>query len=184
LNLLEVEPLDLGPGVKAIGLELTDPENNREPIVGKAAAAIWSRVLPALARAEAWGLDFFSHLDRVRNYCQSHKIPYREASEHSIVIPPVPTGVLEGLFDRFERERFGARAGGAVAAGDAALEGEIARKGVDAYAAAFAIYLFCGVCDFENGSLVLLTNKLWASEVLRRIKPVLNNIDVEVRLPK
>jgi hypothetical protein len=184
LNLLEVEPLDLGPGVKAIGLELTDPANNREPILGKDAAAIWSRVLPAAAGTEPWGLDFFSHLDRVRNYCQSHEIPYREASEHAIVIPPPPTVVLEGLFERFEKERFGVRAGGGVAAGDPALEGEIARKGVDAYATAYGSYVFCGVCDFENGSLVLLTNKLWASEVLRRIKPVLSSIEVEVRLPK
>jgi hypothetical protein len=183
LHLLEVEPVDLGPGVKAIGLELTDPEKNREPILGKDAAVIWSRVLPALAGAEPWGLDFFSHLDRVRNYCQSHEIPFREASERSIVIPPVPTDVLAGLFERFERETFGARAGGAIAAGDSALEGEIARKGVDAYASAFGTYTFCGVCDFESGSLVLLTNKLWASEVLRRIKPVLNDIEVTVRLP-
>jgi hypothetical protein len=183
LNRLEVEPLDLGPGVKAVGLELTDPENNHEPILGKDGAAIWSRVLPALAASEAWGLDFFSHLDRVRNYCQSHEIRYRESSEHSIVIPSVPADILGGLFERFEREKFGARAGGGVTAGDAALEGEIARKGVDAYATAFGTYLFCGVCDFENGSLVLLTNRLWASEVMRRIKPVLSDIEVEVRLP-
>jgi hypothetical protein len=184
LNLLEVEPLDLGPGVKAINLELTDPGNNREPILGKDAAAVWSRVLPAVAGTEPWALDFFSHLDRVRNYCQSKDIPYRRASEHAIVIAPPPTGVLEGFFERFERERFGARAGGGVTAGDAALESAIARKGVDAYATAFGAYVFCGVCDFENGSLVLLTNKLWASEVLRRIKPVLSDIDIEVRLPK
>lgn len=183
MNLLEVEPLDLGPGVKAIGLELTDPENNREPILGKGAAAIWSRVLPAVAGTEAWGLDFFSHLDRMRNYCQSHDILYREASEHSIVVPSVPGHALVSLFERFEREKFGARAGGALTAGDAALEGEIARKGVDAYAPAYGTYLFCGVCDFENGSLVLLTNKLWASEVMKRIKPVLSKIDVTVRLP-
>jgi hypothetical protein len=50
------------------------------------------------------------------------------------VIPSVPADVLAGLFERFEREKFGARAGGAITAGDAALEGEIARKGVDAYA--------------------------------------------------
>ena len=85
MHLLEVEPVDLGPGVKAIGLDLTDPEKNREPILGKDAAVIWSRVLPALAGAEPWGLDFFSHLDRVRNYCQSHEIPFREASERSML---------------------------------------------------------------------------------------------------
>ena len=38
--LLEVEPLDLGADVKAIGLELIEPEN-REPVRGIEAARIW-----------------------------------------------------------------------------------------------------------------------------------------------
>jgi hypothetical protein len=182
LNLLEVEPLDLGPDAKSISLELTDPENNHEPILGRVAATIWSRVLPAVAGTEHWALDFFSHLERIRSYCKSHDIAFREASECSVVIPPVSAEVLQGLFERFERETFGARAGDRVAAGDPALEGEIARKGVDAYHAAYGTYVFCGVCDFENGSLILLTNKLWASEVMRRISRVLSNIEVTVRL--
>ena len=47
--LLEVEPLDLGADVRAVGLELTEADENREPIRGADAARIWSRVLPAAA---------------------------------------------------------------------------------------------------------------------------------------
>jgi hypothetical protein len=63
------------------------------------------------------------------------------------------------------------------------LEGELARKGVDAYHKAFANYFFCAVCNFEDGSLVLLSKKLWASEVIRRVRPALEGLDVEIRLP-
>jgi hypothetical protein len=38
------------------------------------------------------------------------------------------------------------------------------------------------VCAFDDGSLVILSQKLWASEVIRRIRPVLEGQDVEVRL--
>lgn len=185
--LLEVELLDLGAEVKAIGLELVENDENRKPACGGEAAAIWGRVLAAVAAAEPWAFDFFSHLDRVRDFCSRHGIPYREASAHSLVIPaPDPErlpGALSALLERFEGETFGARAGGPLLAGDAALEGELARRGVDAYQAAFPNYFFCAVCDFEEGSLVLLSNNLWASEVIRRVKPVLTGLDVVVRLP-
>jgi hypothetical protein len=55
---------------------------------------------------------------------------------------------------------------------------------VDAYHAAFRNYLFCAVCDFENGFLTLLTEKLWTSEVLRRIKPATATLPVEVARPQ
>jgi hypothetical protein len=185
--LLEVEPLDLGTDVRAVGLELVENNSDREPVRGKNAAAIWSRVLSAVAATEPWGLDFFSHLDRLREYCERHKIAYREASGRSIVIraPDLEKTeeTLPGLLERFEDETFGARAGERLIAGDTALEGELARHGVDAYHPAFPDYLFCGVCNFEEGSLVLLSNRLWASEIIRRIRPVLTGFDVEIRLP-
>lgn len=62
------------------------------------------------------------------------------------------------------------------------LEGELARRGVDAYHTAFPNYVFCAICNFEDGSLVLLSEKLWASEVIRRVRPALEGQDVEVRL--
>jgi hypothetical protein len=181
--LLDIEPLDLGPDVRAVGLELVEADENREPVRGRDAARIWSRVLWATTGKEPWALDFFSHLDRVRDYCQNYQIVYREASQRSIVIPAPELEPLEALLDRFQKETFGARAGGRVEAGDPALEGDLASRGVDAYHKAFANYFFCAVCDFEDGSLVLLSEKLWASEVIRRVRPVLQGIDVEVRLP-
>jgi hypothetical protein len=181
--LLDVEPLDLGPDVRAVGLELVEADENREPVRGPDAARIWSRVLLATAATEPWALDFFSHLDRVRDFCQRHKIAFRESASRCFVIPdPQPTA-LEALIDRFLSETFGARAGAQVTAGDSALEGELARRGVDAYHQAFRNYYFCAVCNFEDGSLVLLSQKLWASEVIRRVRPVLEGLEVEIRLP-
>jgi len=180
---LEVEPLDLGADVKSVGLELLDRES-REPVRGADAARIWGAVLLALAGTEPWALDFFSHLDRLREFCRLHKIAYREAARRCIVIASPRPEPLAALLGRFEDETFGARAGGQLAAGDAALEGDLARRGVDAYHPAFANYFFCAVCDFENGFLTLLTNRLWASEVIRRLRPVLDELPVEVARPQ
>ena len=180
--LLDVEPLDLGPDVKAIGLDLTDPEAEGEPVRGPEATKIWSLVIPAVAANIPWAFDFFSHLDRVRAYCESHGVDCLDVSARSLVIPSPAPEKLEPLLQRFEAETFGARAGELVE-GDAAVEGDLAAKGVDAYHTAFPRYFFCAVCDFENGSLVLLSNQLWASEVIRRIRPVLSGLQVQVHLP-
>ncbi len=180
--LLEIEPLDLGADVRAMGLELTEADENREPIRGADAARIWSRVLSAIAASENWALDFFSHLDHLRDYCQRHQIPYREATKHSIVVPAPALAVFEPLLERFQAETFGARAGGPLTEGDPTLEGELARRGVDAYHSAFSKYAFCAICNFEDGSLILLSEKLWASEVIRRVRPALEGQDIEIRL--
>jgi hypothetical protein len=184
--LMDIEPLDLGPEIRAVGLELVEDNEQREPVRGAEAAAVWARLLPVLAGEEPWALDFFSHIDRVRDFCERHEVAFRAVTPRSIVVPAPKAFALENLFERFLGETFGARAGGKVVLGDAVLEGELARQGVDAYHTAFSTYYFCAVCDLDNGSLTVLSKKLWAGEVIRRVRPVLKSLDgveVEVRLP-
>lgn len=178
---LEIEPLDLGEGVRAVGLDLTEGAE-REPLRGPQAARVWSLALPSIAGKEPWVLDFFSHLKRVREFCELHNVRHRIASERSLVVPSLPQGDLEQLFHRFEGETFGMRAGTALKAIDLALENELAHKGVDAYQGAYPAYSFCAVCNFEDGSVVVLSNGLWASEIVRRIKPALSGEEVQARL--
>jgi hypothetical protein len=39
------------------------------------------------------------------------------------------------------------------------------------------------VCDIEGGFLTVLSNQLWASEVIRRARRALENLRVEVTRP-
>ncbi len=181
--LLDVEPLDLGSDVRSVGVDLVEADENREPARGSEAARVWTRLLPVLAGEQPWVLDFFSHVDRVRDFCERHGIAFREASQRLIAIPAPQPKELELLIERFQNETFGARAGGVLPESDAELEGELARLGLDAYHAAFPRYYFCAVCDFEEGSLVLLSQKLSAGEVIRRARPILGGLDVKVELP-
>ena len=98
------------------------------------------------------------------------------------MLPAPELAVLEPLLDRFQAETFGARVGGPLAEGDPTLEGELARRGVDAYHSAFAKYSLCAICNFEDGSLIILSEKLWASEVIRRVRPALQGQEIEIRL--
>jgi hypothetical protein len=180
---LEVEPLDLGTDVKAVGLNLVEL-TSREPAQGNDAAKIWSATLIALAGTEPWTLDFFAHLDRVNDYCDGHAIPYEETNSGRLIkIPALALDLLTGLVERFAAETFGVRAGNLVVSGDGSVEAELVRRGVDAYHGAYRNYSFCGVCDIENGFLTLVTEKLWVSEVLRRLKPALVGLPVEVARP-
>lgn len=181
--LLDVGPLDLGADVRSVGVDLVEADENREPARGGDAARVWTRLLPALAAGHPWTLDFFSHIDRVREFCERHGITFREASQRSIAIASPQPKDLESLIDRFETETFGVRAGGVLPAADPQLEGELARKGLDAYHGAFPRYYFCAVCNFEEGSLVILSEKLSAGEVIRRARPVLRDLEVELQLP-
>lgn len=178
---LEIEPLDLGQDVRAVGLDLLEG-SDREPVRGEDAARVWSKVLPAIASKELWALDFFSHLDRVRQFCVARKLEFREASKRSVVISSLQTDTLHDLFKRFAMETFGMRAGSKLETTDSVLENELARKGVDAYHPAYPDYTLCAVCNFEDGSVVVLSNSLWASEIVRRVRPALDGLEVQVRL--
>jgi hypothetical protein len=179
---LDVESLDLGSEVTAVGLELLGTES-REPVKGKEAAAIWAAVFPVLVANEHYVLDFFSHIDRVRDFCKTHEIPFREAAERCLVLPKPPEAQLQELFERFEGETFGVRAGAATEAADAALEKELSRRGLDAYQPAYERYTFCAVCEPEDGWVTLLSKTLWPTEVIRRVRPAAQKFDVYIARP-
>lgn len=179
---LEVESLDLGADVRAVGLELIEPESH-EPVKGAEGAGIWAALTPALAGGEPWAIDFFAHLERVREFCRRQEIAFLEPNSHAIVVPQPQQARLQPLFERFAGETFGVRAGAPVAAGDPSVEGALAERGVDAYHAAFPRYLFCCVCDLEGGFLTVLSNQLWASEIIRRARGALGKLPVEVTRP-
>lgn len=179
---LDVQAMDLGNEVKAVGLELVETEN-REPVRGKEAAEIWSEILPALSGKEAFVVDFFSHLDRVREFCKTRKIEWREAAERCIVISSPSIEELRQLLERFEGETFGIRAGSAAQAADAALEGDLSKRGLDAYQQAYARYTFCAVCEPEDGWVTVLSQTLWPSEIIRRVRPAVQKFDVHIARP-
>ena len=106
---LDVQALDLGNEIKAVGLELVETEN-REPVRGAEGAEIWSEVFPALAASEAFAADFFSHIDRVREFCQARGMEWREAAERCLVIAQPSVEQLRQLFERFAGETFGREA--------------------------------------------------------------------------
>ena len=180
---MDVESLDLGPGVKAVGLELVETEN-REPVRGKDAARIWAAVFPALAVNEFYVIDFFSHLDRVREFCKMHEIHFREPAERCLVLPQPGETKLGELFQRFEGETFGVRVGGPVQGGDAELEKELSRRGLDAYQPAYSRYTLCAVCEPEDGWVTLLSESLWPTEIIRRIRPAAQQFDVYIARPQ
>jgi hypothetical protein len=183
---LLIEPLDLGPDVRAISLDLAE-EGAEDPARGPEADAVWAAAIPALAGPDSWSLDFTSHLDRLRDFCRAHAIDFREAAARSIVIPAVEQEDLLALIARFEGETFGLRTGGPLASDspfDSILENELSQRGLDAYHRAYTRYQFCGICDFENGLLTLLTEKLSSSEVLRRLRPALTPLGARVDRPE
>jgi hypothetical protein len=179
---LDVQAMDLGNEVKAVGLELVETEN-REPVRGKEGAEIWSEILPALAGKEAFAVDFFSHLDRVREFCKSRNIAWREAAERCLVISSPSIEELRQLLERFEGETFGARAGNAAETADSALEGDLSKRGLDAYQQAYARYTFCAVCEPEDGWVTILSQTLWPSEIIRRVRPAVQKFDVHIARP-
>jgi hypothetical protein len=176
---LDVQVLDLGADLKAVGLELLETES-REPVKGKEAAEIWAALVPALSGSDFFVVDFFSHLNRVREFCETQKIAFREAAERCMVLPQPSEEHLQQLFERFEAETFGARTGPAAKAVDAALERELSQRGLDAYQAAYTRYTFCAVCDPEDGWVTLLSETLGTGEVVRRVRPALQQFDVYI----
>jgi hypothetical protein len=180
---LDVQGLELGDDVKAVGLELIETES-REPVRGPEAASIWAVALLALAAAESLALDFFSHLDRVRDFCNAHGISYRESASRCLVISQPSLDSLRSLFARFEPETFGLRVGPAAQQEDPALENELSHRGLDAYQPAYARYTLCAICEPGDGWVTVLSEFLWPTEIIRRVRPALQPFDVYIARPQ
>jgi hypothetical protein len=180
---LDVQALDLGADVKAVGLELIETES-REPLRGPEAAAIWAASLLALAATESFVLDFFSHLDRVRDFCSAHNIPIRESASRCLVIPQPSLEILRQLLARFESETFGLRVGFAAQNEDQPLESDLSHRGLDAYQPAYTRYTLCAICEPSDGWVTVLSNSLWPSEIIRRARPALQPFDVYIARPQ
>jgi hypothetical protein len=180
---LDVQAMDLGSETKAAGLELIETES-REPLRGDKAAQIWAAAIPALASDDFWALDFFSHLERVREFCKTREIVFRETASRCLVVPQPSTEDLRALLERFAAETFGMRAGDATPEPDVALEEELSHRGLDAYQGAYTRYSFCAICEPDDGWVTVLSEKLWASEIIRRVRPALQAFDVYIARPQ
>src|SRR5271165_113335 len=180
---LDVQAMDLGAGVKAVGLELIETES-REPLRGSEAASIWAAALIALSSGESFVLDFFSHLDRVRDFCNAHKTVYRESAARCLVISQPSLETLRSLFVRFEGETFGLRVGPTAHSEDAALERDLSHRGLDAYQPVYTRYSCCAICEPTDGWVTVLSESLWPSEIIRRIRPALQPFDVYIARPQ
>src|SRR6185437_2488521 len=137
----------------------------------------------ALAADDPWTIDFFAHIDRVRDYCELHQVPFRLSNARVMLVQQPTLEQAKALFERFAGETFGIRAGALAGSSDEALEAGLAQRGVDAYHTAFREFSFCAVCDFEDGFLTLLSEKLWTSEVIRRARGALTGLQIEVTRP-
>jgi hypothetical protein len=180
---LDVQAMDLGNETKAVGLELIETES-REPLRGSEAAQIWAASFPALAGKEPMVLEFFSHLDCVREFCNGHKIDFRESARRCLVVPQPSGQHLRELVERFESETFGLRVGPTATQEDSALESELSHRGLDAYQSAYSRYTFCAVCEPFDGWVTLLSETLWPTEIIRRVRPALQPFDVYIARPQ
>jgi hypothetical protein len=179
---LDVQALDLGPNTNALGIELIDTQS-REPVKGKEAVEIWAAVLEALPGAEPFVVDFFSHLDRVRGFCEQRKISFRLGAERCLVLAQPDAQQLHEILDRFSTETFGMRAGAAASDPDLALEGQLSKRGLDAYQEAYARYEFCAVCEPDDGWLTLLSDTLSSTVAIQRLRPAVQPFDIYISLP-
>jgi len=180
---LDVQALELGAETKAVGLELLETQS-REPLRGSEAAQIWAAAFPALAAKEMLLLDFFSHIERVREFCNTLAIAYRDATPRCLVVPQPSTEQLGQLFARFEAETFGMRAGPVAENADPALENELSLRGLDAYQTAYTRYTFCAVVEPEDAWVTILGEGLQPGEVIRRVRPALQPFDVYIAQPQ
>src|SRR5437879_1580084 len=64
-----------------------------------------------------------------------------------------------------------------------ALEGNLSKWGLNAYQPVYAGYTFCAICEPEDGWVTLLSESLWPSEVIRRVRPAVERFDIHIARP-
>ncbi len=149
----------------------------RQPKSGRPSSLPWR-----LRNSTSW--IFSATSIALLDFCKARKMEYREAGGRCVVLPQPRQSQLFQLFERFEGETFGFRAGAAAENPDSALEGDLSKRGVDAYQAAYERYIFCAVCEPEDGWVTLLSSTLWASEVIRRVRPAVQPFDIYIARPQ
>jgi hypothetical protein len=179
---LDVQALELGADVKAIGLELLETDS-REPVRGKQAAEFWAAAVPLLANNQPYVLDFFSHLDGVREFCAARNIAFRDTGARSLLISQPSREELKEICERFAGETFGLRSGERSKEDDLELAKDLSGHGVDGYRNAYQRYSFCAICELDDGWVTLLSETLWPSEVARRLRPAAREFSVDISRP-
>jgi len=78
----------------------------------------------------------------VREFCKTREIALRDAGALCRAAA-ANQEQLRQIFERFEGETFGIRSGAASQSADVALEGNLSKRGLDAYQPVYARYTFC-----------------------------------------
>jgi len=105
------------------------------------------------------------------------EIRLREAAERCVVLPRPNREQLRLIFERFEAETFGFRAGAAVTV----RRRRARRRPFKAWSrrlsiGVYALFVFAPFCEPEDGWVTLLSESLWLSEVIRRVRPAVSTI--------
>ena len=155
---LDIQSMELGDDTKAVGLNCWRPRV-ASLCAAQFAAQIWSAAFPPLAAKESLVVDFFSHLERVREFCKLQGVAFREIAQlGSLVLTQPSQEQLRLVFERFEKETFGIRVGPAAEPVDAVLEDELSHRGLDISGGLRSLYILRGVRTGDLGSRCLATN--------------------------
>jgi len=120
----------------------------------------------------------------VRDFFTARKIAFQDTASRSLSITQPAQEQAQELFERFEAETFGVRCGARSRETDAELAAELSRHGVDGYQAAYKGYSFCAICELEDGWVTVLSEGLWPSEIVRRLRPAAQSFDVHIARPQ
>jgi len=162
--------LDLGPGVKAIGMELIETRAAK-PVRGKDAIAILGRRshCPRPHKRRLFSI-FSGHPDAsvisaqgTTRFSRSGGPLHRRAAPSDEPSPRIDRAV--------RRETFGLRAGKGRSDRRYAIGERLSNAVLDAIRPPYTRYTFCVVCELDDGWLTILSEPLWPAKPFRRVRP-------------